>query len=255
MACRHAGHVVAGATRPKVCSFHEAHSPMAYTSWSLVRQALSMAMPRAAQRPAGIAAPARRVAECRREDHHVGLQVRAIGKHHAVAGAGAIGDLCVLRPVCTCTPRRSIWACSTRPPPSSTCTAIRRGELHHMGFQAHVAQGLWRIPAPAGRRQSPRPSGPWPRGLHGFQVFDGAVHKAVRAVAPRHLGHEGVGACGQHEFVVRHDLAILRGDGIGAPVNAGSARGQPQRKAGALEKPGSTSDSSAADLPLKNSER
>ena len=165
--------------------------------------------------------------------------MRAIGKHHAVAGARAIGDL--LRVAARVHLHAQALDLGLQHPAAAFVHLHRHqagGELHHMGFQAHIAQGLGAFqPQQAAANHHAR-AGLGPCGLHGFQVFDGAVHKAVRAVAPRHLGHEGVGACGQHELVVRHDFAILCGDGIGAPVNAGSARGQPQRKAGALEKAG-----------------
>ena len=154
---------------------------MAYTSWSLVRQALSMAMPLQIMASRHCRA-VHRVDEYRPKFDHHGGPGATIGKHHAVAGAGTIGDLLRVAPVCTCTPRRSIWACSTRPPPSSTCTAVSGGANPPHGFPDPCRARFWRIPAQAGCRQSiPRPSGLW---LHGFQVFDGAVHSSGGGRAP-----------------------------------------------------------------------
>ena len=162
---------------------------MAYTSWSLVRQALSMAMPRAAQFMASRhcrASSSRGRMPAEKTTMSASRCEPSANTMRWRARAPSV-ICCVLRPVCTCTPRRSIWACSTRPPPSSTCTAIRRGRTPPHGFQAHVAQGLGAFqPQQAAANHHAR-AGLGPRGLHGFQVFDGAVHSGG-AVAPRHLG-------------------------------------------------------------------
>ncbi|MNU83729.1 hypothetical protein D3C71_734350 [compost metagenome] len=107
-----------------------------------------------------------------------------------------------------------------------------------MGFEAHVAQRLRAFQAqqPPAHDHAGLRFGT--RGLHGLQVLDGAVDKAVIAVASGHLGHEGIGAGGQHQLVVGEHFAIRRGHGADATVHRCSARGQAQREAGALEEAG-----------------
>ena len=60
----------------------------------------------------------------------------------------------------------------------------------------------------------------------------------VFAVTSGHRWHKGVGAGGQHEFVVGEHFTVGGGDGISAAVHRRSACGQPQREAGAFEKAG-----------------
>jgi hypothetical protein len=66
-----------------------------------------------------------------------------------------------------------------------------RGELHHMGFQAQVAQGLGAFqPQQAAAHHHAR-AGLAPR-RHGFQVFDGAVDEAVGRSRPGTGGTKGL---------------------------------------------------------------
>ncbi|MCY1246432.1 hypothetical protein D9M72_596650 [compost metagenome] len=76
-----------------------------------------------------------------------------------------------------------------------------------MRLQVHVAQRL-------GALQAEQTTANHHAGLrartafaHRFQVFDGAIDKAVLAVLARHRRHEGVGAGGQDQLVIGEGLA------------------------------------------------
>ena len=230
---------------------------MAYTSWSLVRQALSMAMPprgptasrhcRASSSRGRIPAEKTTMSASRCDPSANTMRWRARAPSVIC---------CVLRPVCTCTPRRSIWACSTRPPPSSTCTAIRRG-----------ANSTTWVSRPMSRRALAHssPSRPPPITTP-ERALAPAACMASRSSMVRYTkqcGRSRPGTWGTKglEPVASTSLSygttspscvvtvLVRRSMLAARVASRSEK--PVRS----KKPGSTSDSSAADLPLKNSER
>ena len=70
---------------------------------------------------------------------------------------------------------------------------------------------------------------------HRFQVFDGAVDEAVRAVLARQRRHEGVGAGGHHQLVVGQHFAVGDGDGLRGAVDGRGARVQLEQQVVAVE--------------------
>ncbi|MNS61706.1 hypothetical protein D3C72_947390 [compost metagenome] len=173
------------------------------------------------------------------EHDHVGLQVRAVGEHHAVPRARAVDDLHRVA--------AGVHVQAQRLDAAAQCTAAAfvdlhghqaRRELDHVRFQAHVAQRLGALQAQQAAAHHHAAARPGAAGLHGVQVLDGAVDKTVRPVAARHGRHEGVGAGGQHQLVVGDHLAVGRGHGVVAPLDGHGPRGQAQREAAALEEAG-----------------
>ena len=178
-------------------------------------------------------------ADAGREHDHVGLVVAAIFKDHAVAVLGPVHDFHgATAGEHVHTQRLDLVA-------QDATTALvhlhghqARRELDHMGLQAQVAQGLGAFQAQQAAAHHHAGARFGARHLHGLQVFNGAVHKALVAVAPGNGGHEGGRAGGQHQLVVRQHLAIGGGDGAVAALDGHGASSQAQREAGALEEAG-----------------
>ena len=146
-------------------------------------------------------------------DDDVGLERGAVGEHHPVRALAAPSTISLraLRRCARCTPSASIFLRSTRPPASSSCTAIRRGANSTTCVSS---------PRSVSAFAASRPSRPPPmtvptrarlrcRADH-FEVLDRAVDEAAAAVAARDRRHEGIRAGRQHELVVGH-LAVARG--------------------------------------------
>ena len=173
------------------------------------------------------------------EHDHVGLQPGAVGKHHAVPRPGPIGDL--LRIAASVHLHAQLLNLGAQ----HAATAFihlhshqPRRELHHMRFQAHVAQCLGAFQAQQPTAHDHACLGLGAGGLHGLQILDGAIDEAVFTVAPRNLGHKRIGACGEHQLVIAEHLAIRGGDGAAATVDGRSTGGEPQRKTRSLKKAG-----------------
>ena len=240
VACRHTGHVVArshqakGLFVPRGTFANGVHIVVAGAAGAVDRHTTPRAHGQQALAGQFVAG-----ADACGEHDHVGLQVGAVGKHHAVARPGTVGDL--LRVAAGVHVQAQLFDLG----PQHAAAAFVHlhghqagGEFDHVGFQPHVAQGLGAFQAQQAAAHYDAGFRLGTRGLHGLQVFDGAVDMDVFAVTSGHRWHKGVGAGGQHEFVVGEHFTVGGGDGISAAVHRRSARGQPQREAGAFEKAG-----------------
>ena len=170
------------------------------------------------------------------EHDHVGLQVAAVGEHHAVAGAGPVGDLHGVAAGVHLHPEGFDLAAQ-----HAAAVVVHlhrhqaRGELHHVGLQAEVAQGLGAFEAEQAAAHHHAAPGAGAAFGHAFQVFDGAIDEAVGAVVAAHRRHEGHRAGGQHQLVVGQHLAVGGGDGLVAPVDGAGAGLEAERETGLLE--------------------
>jgi hypothetical protein len=173
------------------------------------------------------------------EHDQVGLEVAAVLEHHAVAVLGAVGDLGGAAPgVHVHAQGLDLLAQDAAAALVHLHRHQARGELHHMGFQAQVAQGLGAFQAQQAAAHHHAAPGLGAGGLHGLQVVDGAVDEAVRPLAAGDGRHEGHRAGGQHQHVVGQHLAIGGGHGAHPAVHAGGPGRQAQVEAGALEEAG-----------------
>ena len=140
----HARHLVARGHQPKIFPSHSAHSPMASTSGSEVRQPSSIQIPPRSP----ITSPLLRQRVLRtntgREDHHVRFQLFTIGKaqHQPVVCGGNL--------------RRRFTGVPLRPAPQFSCAALPRrrcraappsgsAQTHHVSFQPELLKCIRRL--------------------------------------------------------------------------------------------------------------
>jgi len=154
-------------------------------------------------------------ADAGREHDHVGFQPGPVGKHHAVPGGGAVGDLDGVAAGVDVHAQRFDLAAQHAAAAFVDLHHHQAGrELDHMRFQTEVAQGLGAFQAQQAAADHHAAARLGTRGLHGLEVFDGAVDKAVRTLAPRHAGHEGRRTGGQHQLVVIQYFAVGQHHGV-----------------------------------------
>ena len=150
----------------------------------------------------------------------------------------------------TVTPSFSISRRSASPPPSSTWSGISRGANSTTVVSTPIA-----VSAPAASRPSRPPPTTAPRTgrfrlrvvaqpRSSRDVVDGAVDEAAGQVAARHRRHDGDGAGGEHQRVVRRrpgrgactsrrSVSMRWTGGVGVQPHAlGGARGRARRAAG-----------------------
>ena len=240
VARRHAGHVVAGRHQaedllvPARAFADRVHVVIGGAAVAVDRHA-------AARADGQRALPRQFVARANagREHDHVGLEVGAVGKHHAVACGGAVGHFeRVAAGVHMHSERFDLVAQHT----AAGVVDLHRhqpwGELDHVRFEPHVAQCFGALEAEQATAHDHAALRHGARGFHAFKIFDGAVDVAVRPVAARDGRHERERATREHQLVVLQHFACGGGHGVLAPLDGHSARGQAQAEAGALEETG-----------------
>ncbi len=110
-----------------------------------------------------------------------------------------------------------------------------RRELHHMGFESEVLQGLAGLEPEEAAADHHAHLADGARGADGLEILDGAVDEALRPVAAGHGRHEGVGAGGEHERVVGVLRAVGGDDAAALAIDGGGAGVQMQRDAAVAE--------------------
>ncbi|ENO77080.1 cellobiohydrolase A [Thauera sp. 27] len=166
------------------------------------------------------------------EHDHVGLQVGTVGKHHAVAGAAAVGDL---DRVALGVHLHAQGLDLVAQDAAAFVVHLHRHqagrEFDDVGLEAEVAQRLGALQAEQAAAHHDALARDRASRLHRLEVLDGAIDEALVALAALDRWHEGIGPRGQHQLVVGQGDAVLRRHRACAAVDRRRAAAQPKREA------------------------